>query len=69
MPADDLEALVPPPVPLYWRAEIARCGAHHQPWWSPDTDSYVDDLDDRDTRNAVRALLARMLNAEEPRRG
>lgn len=55
--------------PMSIRAEMARAGLHDlSPYWSPDTDSMVDPLDDAETRADVRSFMVAMwracLNAE-----
>jgi hypothetical protein len=43
------------------RAEIARRGLHDlQPYWSPDSDSMVDPLDEDETRTAIRTALRQL---------
>jgi hypothetical protein len=46
---------------LTTRAVAVRRGLHDlQPYWSPDTDSDHDPLDERETRQAVRSTLAEL---------
>lgn len=55
-------------VPVSFKAQMARdaiAPMQLQPWWSPDTDSMVDPLDDRETRAAVRRCLGEIWRAGE----
>lgn len=51
-------------LPMWVRAEMARAGLHDlMPYWSPDTDSIIDPLDDPETRAAVRSFIGKVWRA------